>query len=82
MLEIGITESCVVKIFALYSANGIQSITKYFYDKRAKINDNVFVATLKKYESRIFNEGLRQDFLKENKMGAFKKMFTEKDPFI
>ena len=75
MLDVGVTENCIVKSFAQYSASTLQDITKYFFNKRLKINDNIFAATLKKHENKIVEEQFWKNFIAENQELPFKKMF-------
>jgi hypothetical protein len=75
MLKIGVTENCIVKSFAQYSATTLQNITKYFFNKRLKINDNIFVIALKKYEDKIVAEELREMLMADNQGAVFKKIF-------
>lgn len=48
MLELGLTQNFIVRIFNDYPAYRLESLTKYFYNKkkRKKINDYVFKAAL------------------------------------
>lgn len=75
MLSIGVSENCIVKSFAQYSASTLQNITKYFFNSRIKVNDSIFVTTLKKHEIKMSEEALKEKIITENRRVPFKRIF-------
>lgn len=73
MLEIGVSDNGAVKSFASFRANTLQLVTRYFFNKGARINDHIFFYTCKKHEREVLATLAKNARDDQNSMSAFKK---------